>query len=694
MSEFTVKKPLSEINVNEPKYPMKAPDTASKIPLPRKPLSPPKRGMPAPVFQVPNGKKPRMDSKSKPYGHMRRSVSMVSIDKLHITGSKKIQGRAAPAGRSRQPSGSTLHSATSMLSVFKDTSTSNTSLKQPAKAVSASSKCVTAVTKSGKIPAWDLKRRVEANENTIRFMENENSELKQQQQLYNDRLLALEAEATQRQELVHSKDVDLQKNTQELERLKSSLRQSEEKNDDFERKIKFLKSEKETLEHTLQCALERCRSYETTISRLTASQAGISAELQAVKRENENKLGIINELRETLIAREEVIVSLKQNNEQCEAKLRDAEMQRRMLHNTIQELKGNIRVFCRVRPLLKSEFAKPDYLCFPDADGRKLEINSVDLAKNRGNTKYEFTFDRVFGPRITQQEVFEEISQLVQSALDGYNVCVFAYGQTGSGKTYTMEGPEDALNDVSQTGIIARTAAKIFQTIKDLRSQSWNYTIESTFLEVYNEVIRDLLGPCSGSIGTSHSKVDEKLEIKRTAKNNDIFVSNATHVLIESEEQIFQLLVEAQRNRAVAATNCNDRSSRSHSVFQLTLKGSNEITGQTCVGNLSLVDLAGSERLKESLSEGDRLREAKNINKSLSALGIVIMALAQKSEHVPYRSSKLTHLLMNSLGGNSKTLMFVNISPKEEHINETLNSLRFATQVNQCQIGTATKRVK
>lgn len=129
MSEFTVKKPLSEINVNEPKYPMKAPDTASKIPLPRKPLSPPKRGMPAPVFQVgralrlvlvalfkvlyncsnhtqvPNGKKPRMDSKSKPYGHMRRSVSMVSIDKLHITGSKKIQGRAAPAGRSRQPSG-------------------------------------------------------------------------------------------------------------------------------------------------------------------------------------------------------------------------------------------------------------------------------------------------------------------------------------------------------------------------------------------------------------------------------------------------------------------------------------------------------------------------------------------------------------------------------------------------------------
>ncbi|GIY43326.1 hypothetical protein CDAR_514021 [Caerostris darwini] len=163
---------------------------------------------------------------------------------------------------------------------------------------------------------------------------------------------------------------------------------------------------------------------------------------------------------------------------------------------------------------------------------------------------------------------------------------------------------------------------------------------------------------------------------------------------VSSAEEVFSLLKKARINRAVAATKCNEHSSRSHYIFQLKIYGENLMTDEKCEGILNLVDLAGSERIKESGSVGNRLTEAKAINKSLSNLGKVIMSLSKKENHIPYRDSKLTHLLANSLGGNSKTLMFVNISPDNVNLNETINSLRFATKVNQCNIGTAQKRVQ
>lgn len=292
-----------------------------------------------------------------------------------------------------------------------------------------------------------------------------------------------------------------------------------------------------------------------------------------------------------------------------------------------------------------------------------------------------FAYDRVFSSSAGQEEVFEEISHLVQSSLDGYNTCIFAYGQTGSGKTYTMEGSSEDSRDPAR-GMIPRTVEKIFDSMIALQEQGWSYEMECSYVEIYNEVVRDLLAKQKGEV--KHDIHHDKF--------GNTQVSNLTIVKVETAAQIYRLLSTAQQNRAVGATLSNDRSSRSHSVFSLRLIGRNSITSDSSQGILNLVDLAGSERLDKSGATGDRLKETQSINKSLSCLGDVIFALANKADHIPYRNSKLTYLLQNSLGGNSKTLMFVNISPQAEDFSETISSLRFATKVNSCDIGTAKKQ--
>ncbi|XP_040541234.1 carboxy-terminal kinesin 2-like [Gallus gallus] len=362
------------------------------------------------------------------------------------------------------------------------------------------------------------------------------------------------------------------------------------------------------------------------------------------------------------------------------------EMEHRRLHNLVQELKGNIRVFCRVRPLLAAEKEKQkgmEHLHFPPQDNKTLvllrEEESHIGRERKEDLKYDFSFDRVFRPSASQEEVFEEISLLVQSALDGYHVCIFAYGQTGSGKTYTMEGP-DAL-DPERRGMIPRAVRQVFQGAQELAEKGWQYRFSASFLEIYNESLRDLLGarPECG-----------ELEIRRVSSaSEELHVPNLRRVPVASEDEVLRLLQTATANRSVARTALNDHSSRSHSIFQLRIDGTNTARELRCSSVLSLVDLAGSERLDKSQSQGQRLRETQSINTSLSSLGLVIMALAKKEPHIPYRNSKLTYLLQNSLGGNAKMLMFVNISPLEENFSESLNSLRFASKVNECVVGTA-----
>ncbi|MCJ1418402.1 kinesin-like nuclear fusion protein [Xylographa parallela] len=317
-------------------------------------------------------------------------------------------------------------------------------------------------------------------------------------------------------------------------------------------------------------------------------------------------------------------------------KLRIEETLRRKLHNQVQELKGNIRVFCRVRPSLESDPAgDAARISFPDDEGdsKEVEILGAEEKSSLGKIttkKNVFAFDRVFTPAAQNADVFHEISQLVQSALDGYNVCIFCYGQTGAGKTFTMS---------SADGMIPRAVRQIYDTAKSLEEKGWRYCMEGSFVEVYNENINDLLGKAE--------ELDKKKhEIRHDMQKCKTIITDITTVDLDSPSKVETILGQAMANRSVAATMANERSSRGHSVFILKLTGENSITGEKSEGTLNLVDLAGSERLSHSGSTGERLRETQNINKSLSCLGDVIGALGQGKDggHVPYRNSKVNSI--------------------------------------------------
>ncbi|BCS26596.1 putative kinesin family protein (KlpA) [Aspergillus puulaauensis] len=426
------------------------------------------------------------------------------------------------------------------------------------------------------------------------------------------------------------------------------------------------------LRHNLDTSSANSVTLESTISALKARieflESGREEQSEAFERLNQQ---MMDAAAETNAAKE---------------KLRREETLRRKLHNQVQELKGNIRVFCRVRPTLGIEDASEvAQFTYPDETEDSKEINIIGPEEKSSlgavtRKNHNFSYDHVFGPASQNSDVFDEISQLVQSALDGYNVCIFCYGQTGSGKTHTMS---------SLDGMIPRAVHQIYETATGLEEKGWRYKMEGNFVEVYNENLNDLLG-------RAEELDKKKLEIRHDMQRGKTIITDVTTVELESPEMVESILKRAAANRSVAATKANERSSRSHSVFILKLIGENYITGERSEGTLNLVDLAGSERLSHSGATGERLRETQNINRSLSCLGDVIAALGQGKEggHIPYRNSKLTYLLQFSLGGNSKTLMFVMVSPLHAHLSETLTSLKFATKVHNTHIGTAKRQTR
>ncbi|XP_029440028.1 kinesin-like protein KIFC1 isoform X2 [Rhinatrema bivittatum] len=518
--------------------------------------------------------------------------------------------------------------------------------------------------------AWDLKGQVNDMRDKVtlykdkmHLLSGDNVQLRRNEEMM---LQQLEATGTENKELSHRfRMLELDMKTVQ-EKLQQSIQQVAELTSLSARQGQQIAEQLQTI--------QELQDSKGSLSRLLDS-----GEIKLKLAEQENA-----RLREEVKALRAQVCDQQREIGEKEERLHAQEMERRHLHNLVQELKGNIRVFCRVRPLLKCEAQKSlEHIHFPSQDKKSLVLSRTEeshVGREKEAVKYDFSFDQVFQPSCSQAEVFQEISLLVQSALDGYHVCIFAYGQTGSGKTYTMEGPDDMTEDTM--GMIPRAVKQIFQRAAELNSKGWTYTFTANFLEIYNETLQDLL--------VRRSEKNVEYEIKRVSvANEELHVTNLHYVSVGSEEEVYKLLHSAKMNRSVAKTLLNDRSSRSHSVFQLRIEGRNEIRDLKTNAVLSLVDLAGSERLDKSLSKGDRLKETQAINSSLSNLGLVITSLSNKEAHIPYRNSKLTYLLQNSLRGNSKMLMFVNVSPLDENLAESLNSLRFASKVNDCVIGTA-----
>ncbi|KAG7393040.1 hypothetical protein PHYBOEH_006202 [Phytophthora boehmeriae] len=366
---------------------------------------------------------------------------------------------------------------------------------------------------------------------------------------------------------------------------------------------------------------------------------------------------------------------------ELEEQIAEGEMMRRKLHNTIQELRGNIRVHVRLRPFLRSDGAEGT------AENPQSAIRCDTFASTittNVENPHTFAFDKIYGQSDSQEVVFQDVSDFIQSAMDGYNVCIFAYGQTGSGKTHTMQGSGKA----QMRGIIPRAIDLIINCCSELTSMGWNYFLTVTFYEIYNETIRDLLTVDNG---------EARKHTIRTDNRGRNYVEGLTEVDIDfnqAEEQVEEIVNLAACNRSVDRTDMNAHSSRSHSIFALKIQGYNEAQNTEVEGTLSLVDLAGSERLSRSHATGSRLKEAQAINKSLSALADVFQALAKKSPHIPYRNSKLTYALQPALSGDGKTLMMANLSPTYASLDESLCSMRFADKVSQCELGAPVRQIK
>ncbi|KAI0132107.1 P-loop containing nucleoside triphosphate hydrolase protein [Xylariales sp. AK1849] len=318
---------------------------------------------------------------------------------------------------------------------------------------------------------------------------------------------------------------------------------------------------------------------------------------------------------------------------------------------------NSIKVVARFRPQNKIELASGGQpIVSFDGD----DTCSLQSAEATGT----FTFDRVFAMTGRQVDIFDySIKPTVDDILNGYNGTVFAYGQTGAGKSYTMMGT--SIEDEEGKGVTPRIIEQIFSSIMT-SPPTIEYTVRVSYMEIYMERIRDLLAPEKDNLPIHEEK------------NRGVYVKGLLEIYVSSVQEVFEVMRRGGNARAVAATNMNQESSRSHSIFVITITQKNVETGSAKSGQLFLVDLAGSEKVGKTGASGQTLEEAKKINKSLSALGMVINSLTDgKSSHIPYRDSKLTRILQESLGGNSRTTLIINCSPSSYNDAETLSTLRF-----------------
>lgn len=393
--------------------------------------------------------------------------------------------------------------------------------------------------------------------------------------------------------------------------------------------------------------------------------ARLQSELNELRVNNNTWIRKIEAANRAISERDGRIVSLEGEKKNLEGnvselcdKIHSLELVRRQLHDRIEDIKGQLRVYLRVKPnmknlpqIMKKNQIQENSVC---ADGKK------------------FNFDRVYGPDASQSTIFEDLSPLVQSVFDGRNVCVFAYGQTGAGKTHTMDGSGADLEDLEsndQRGIIPRSMEQIFETMRGYEKIGWSYSLKVSFLEIYNENIMDLL-----------TNTDAPLTL-RSDENGELRVDGLKIVDVKDIYQAYRLIKQAKKRRTTAATKINEYSSRSHFLFQLYLEGDNTQQNLNCKAQLNLVDLAGSEPYGAS-DEKLQKKEGSNIRLSLLSLSNVLRQIHRGDKCPSFRDSQLTLLLRNSLTNGSKTVMIVNVSNDESCLKETKRSMDFGDEIS------------
>ena len=407
----------------------------------------------------------------------------------------------------------------------------------------------------------------------------------------------------------------------------------------------------------------------------------ISLEEQVGKIEKEN----LN-LKNILLTKKNNSLNLDLEYEKLFFEYKNIEIIRKKAQEYIHNIRGNILVYCRIKPsLTKNE--ENSIISFPEIlDDNNIESNnqvltSIELKNNLIKNSYHF--DRIFPENTSQHEIFDEIKSFIQSSLDGDNICIFAYGATGSGKTYTMQGKIEENNKnfiTQQSGILPRTAKFIFEEKKRLEKMNENLDISFSAIEIYNETIYDLLIPNNNI---------KKIPLTIYCANNEVNIPNLQWKNIQNENDIIKFTLHASNTRSCDSTSFNSVSSRSHAIYRIKIYNNSNKKNSM----INIIDLAGSERnsLKATSNltkeEKDYIKKIQNeanfINKSLSALGRIINMIGDKKNCnklvIPYRESKLTIILQNYLKPNSKTVMIVNVSGENKDYNFTKESLNFAT---------------
>ena len=506
------------------------------------------------------------------------------------------------------------------------------------------------------------------------------------------------------QKKVKQLEAQVNKDKQQMERMKESLHKSESEakekaaaNHDAASSAKSVKRATDALDKKHKKEVEaaekrhsgeiskiqaKLKRTEAELAKANEELENIRSESAALHKRSANLKSIEKELAETKVIAEEVgglrsaVADGEKRIEKLNADYSEEKRLRKKYWNMMEDMKGKIRVYARCRPFNGMEKEKNSGQAVHFIDDTSLELNGP-----RG--KKEFTYDGVFTASETQEEVYEDTSHLITSAIDGYNVCLFAYGQTGSGKTWTMTGDVQSEAD---RGITPRAMKQLYEEIQEMEAKGVaEVKVRSYFVELYNDQLVDLYFLLDHKSNEKRPKLEIKLDSKKV-----VVIKNAVVKEAENYAKLISLFNKGNSKRHVGATKMNAGSSRSHSIFSILIESKDTNTGNVSLGKLTLVDLAGSERADKTGATGDRLQEATSINTSLSALGDVISALCRGDKFIPYRNNKLTQLMQDSIGGNAKTLMFVNISPSDYNASETLSSLEYASRVKSIK-NTSTK---